>query len=212
MLNRILGGVGAIALMTCIVGAAAAPPCCWVDASLGADDAGLCCQAATKTQQDNKNTDQKCACGRVGLALEMVNINGVTELTISGVVPGAPGEKAGLLVGDEIVAVNGGSVSELRSEKLTKVLTSGQPMKLKIERDGSLREVVVTPESCAGSCGTSPTVVRELVSAPGQGSRESGPRIGEPAPEIAGEDTDGVPFVLSDYRGKVVVLVFWGFW
>ena len=38
------------------------------------------------------------------------------------------------------------------------------------------------------------------------------PKIGEPAPEIAGEDTEGVPFKLSDYRGKVVVLSFWAFW
>jgi hypothetical protein len=35
---------------------------------------------------------------------------------------------------------------------------------------------------------------------------------GRQAPEIEGEDIDGVPFKLSDYRGKVVVLTFWGFW
>lgn len=35
---------------------------------------------------------------------------------------------------------------------------------------------------------------------------------GLPAPEIAGEDLDGVPFRLSDYRGKVVLLDFWGDW
>jgi len=38
------------------------------------------------------------------------------------------------------------------------------------------------------------------------------PRIGQPAPEIVGADIDGVPFRLSDYRGKVVVLDFWGHW
>jgi thiol-disulfide isomerase/thioredoxin len=32
------------------------------------------------------------------------------------------------------------------------------------------------------------------------------------APEIAGEDIDGKPMKLSDYRGMVVVLVFWGTW
>jgi hypothetical protein len=32
------------------------------------------------------------------------------------------------------------------------------------------------------------------------------------APEITGEDIDGVTFKLSDYRGKVVVLDFWGNW
>ncbi len=37
-------------------------------------------------------------------------------------------------------------------------------------------------------------------------------QIGMEAPDIVGEDVDGVPFKLSDYRGKVVVLDFWGFW
>ncbi len=36
--------------------------------------------------------------------------------------------------------------------------------------------------------------------------------IGKPAPEIAGTDVDGKPLKLSDYRGKVVVLVFWASW
>jgi peroxiredoxin len=33
--------------------------------------------------------------------------------------------------------------------------------------------------------------------------------IGKPAPEIEGEDLNGQPMKLSDYRGKVVVIVFW---
>ena len=36
--------------------------------------------------------------------------------------------------------------------------------------------------------------------------------IGKPAPEITGQDLAGAPFLLSDYRGKVVVLCFWGTW
>lgn len=36
--------------------------------------------------------------------------------------------------------------------------------------------------------------------------------IGKTAPEIVGEDLDGNPIKLSDYRGKVVVLDFWGDW
>jgi hypothetical protein len=36
--------------------------------------------------------------------------------------------------------------------------------------------------------------------------------IGKKAPEIEGEDIDGKKFKLSDYRGKVVVLDFWGNW
>ncbi|HIE71253.1 MAG TPA: hypothetical protein EYP98_14385 [Planctomycetes bacterium] len=36
--------------------------------------------------------------------------------------------------------------------------------------------------------------------------------VGSVAPEIDGVDIDGVKFKLSDYRGKVVLLDFWGFW
>jgi hypothetical protein len=37
-------------------------------------------------------------------------------------------------------------------------------------------------------------------------------RIGMKAPDFEAEDQEGVKFKLSDYRGKVVVLDFWGFW
>jgi hypothetical protein len=36
--------------------------------------------------------------------------------------------------------------------------------------------------------------------------------VGKVAPEITGEDIDGNDFKLSDYRGKVVLLDFWGHW
>ncbi len=37
-------------------------------------------------------------------------------------------------------------------------------------------------------------------------------QIGMPVPDIEAEDVDGVSFKLSDYRGKVVMLDFWGHW
>jgi peroxiredoxin len=39
-----------------------------------------------------------------------------------------------------------------------------------------------------------------------------GPEIGDEAPEIEGEDLAGELLRLSDYRGKVVALVFWAHW
>jgi AhpC/TSA family len=36
--------------------------------------------------------------------------------------------------------------------------------------------------------------------------------IGKPVPDIEGEDGDSKKFKLSDYRGKVVMLDFWGHW
>jgi hypothetical protein len=48
---------------------------------------------------------------------------------------------------------------------------------------------------------------------PPQPSTPSGPTdVGALAPEIEGGDLDGNRFKLSDYRGKVVVLDFWGHW
>ena len=37
-------------------------------------------------------------------------------------------------------------------------------------------------------------------------------QVGMTVPEIEGSDLDGIPFKLSDYRGKVVMLDFWGHW
>src|SRR5262249_12990755 len=37
-------------------------------------------------------------------------------------------------------------------------------------------------------------------------------RVGKEAPEIAAKDLDEKEFKLSDYRGKVVLLDFWGNW
>lgn len=36
--------------------------------------------------------------------------------------------------------------------------------------------------------------------------------VGRVAPDIQGKDVFGEPFKLSDYRGKVVMLTFWGHW
>lgn len=40
----------------------------------------------------------------------------------------------------------------------------------------------------------------------------AGFEVGDLAPEIEGDDLDSEPFRLSDYRGKVVVVDFWGDW
>lgn len=37
-------------------------------------------------------------------------------------------------------------------------------------------------------------------------------KVGKAAPDIVGEDIDGKKFSLGDYRGKVVLLDFWGHW
>jgi hypothetical protein len=37
-------------------------------------------------------------------------------------------------------------------------------------------------------------------------------KVGKPIPEIEGPDMDGKTFKISDYKGKVVLLDFWGHW
>lgn len=36
--------------------------------------------------------------------------------------------------------------------------------------------------------------------------------VGKTVPELVGEDTDGVEFKISDYRGKVVFVDYWAYW
>lgn len=44
------------------------------------------------------------------------------------------------------------------------------------------------------------------------GPRNPGLNVGDLAPEIDGDDVNGKRLKLSDFRGKVVVLDFWGHW
>src|SRR5579885_1825503 len=41
---------------------------------------------------------------------------------------------------------------------------------------------------------------------------ETGPRLGNPAPDFEATDLDGAPIKLSKYRGKVVLLSFYAEW
>ena len=43
-------------------------------------------------------------------------------------------------------------------------------------------------------------------------ARAAGPAVGKAAPEIEGTDLDGKKMTLSSYRGKVVLIDFWGDW
>jgi len=52
----------------------------------------------------------------------------------------------------------------------------------------------------------------EARSAAGKRFRFEHLTLGQIAPDFATEDVDGTPFRLSDYKGKVTVVDFWGFW
>ena len=48
--------------------------------------------------------------------------------------------------------------------------------------------------------------------APAPATGKTGFTVGSVAPEISGMDLNGEPLKLSDYRGQVVLLDFWGNW
>ena len=41
---------------------------------------------------------------------------------------------------------------------------------------------------------------------------DEGPKIGSPAPAIEGTDPDGKPIKLADFKGKIVLVDFFGDW
>lgn len=63
---------------------------------------------------------------------------------------------------------------------------------------------------CSGNAPPTGGKVKQTNSPPA--NAKVGFNVGDIAPEITGVDLDGEQFALSDYRGKVVMLDFWGDW
>jgi hypothetical protein len=59
---------------------------------------------------------------------------------------------------------------------------------------------------------SAPETKARLPARPSRQPNMPGPAVGTVAQDISGKDLDGVAFKLSDYRGKVVMLDFWGTW
>jgi predicted Zn finger-like uncharacterized protein len=76
---------------------------------------------------------------------------------------------------------------------------------------GNDKDTIDSKARVVGRKGGSPV---RLGGGGGQGGAALGeaPALNKEAPDIEGEDVDGQHFKLSDYRGKVVVLDFWGHW
>jgi hypothetical protein len=97
-------------------------------------------------------------------------------------------------------------IEKFLGEECTKHVASLDPAKIEAERE-QLYETILKSYADAkveGSTLVVPAkrelfVIRHL-------------SVGKVAADIEGEDLDGVKFKLSDYRGKVVLLDFWGDW
>lgn len=69
-----------------------------------------------------------------------------TAIVVTYVMPGAPAERAGVLAGDEIIAVNGVSVADVGYNAAVNMVAgeNGTPVILKIVRDGKEMDITVT--------------------------------------------------------------------
>jgi cytochrome oxidase Cu insertion factor (SCO1/SenC/PrrC family) len=71
--------------------------------------------------------------------------------------------------------------------------------------------------ACAGGAddgrgGAAPAASSSSAVAAAPANAKVGRDVGNLAPDFEAKDVEGKAFRLSDYRGKVVLLDFWGFW
>jgi len=79
------------------------------------------------------------------------------------------------------------------------------------DRDASAKDKAAAQEGLAEAAKLAAgTPLADMIAAPE--FQKNRLQIGMEVPDIVGEDLDGIPFKLSDYRGKVVVIDFWGDW
>ena len=130
-------------------------------------------------------------------------------IVVKQVLPGAPAAISNKIkANDRILAIGQGDKASVNIEgkNLSEIVQMIRGPK------GTVVRVTILPD---GKENAQPEVIslvrgeiKEIAAAPP--SEEN--RVGEMAPEIAGEDLDGKKFKLSDYRGKVVLIDFWGDW
>jgi hypothetical protein len=89
------------------------------------------------------------------------------------------------------------------------VLAQNQQTIEKAAIDGDAYKKARTLVLAAAEQATAKDLIAELKSSVDQREKFG---VGNVAPDIEGEDLDGVAFKLSDYKGKVVFLDFWGDW
>ncbi|OOF40750.1 RIP metalloprotease RseP [Rodentibacter mrazii] len=76
-------------------------------------------------------------------SLGMTPVRAKIEMTLSKVVDNSPAQKAGLQVGDRILNEN---LTALSWQDFVKLVEQGQPISLKVERDGNIFDKTVQPE------------------------------------------------------------------
>lgn len=97
-----------------------------------------------------------------------------------------------------------------QAKALAQRLRALDPEKLETESERYLERVVKEYGNGRAHLGDRDRTLGELAKSELYELRELAP--GKNAPEVEGQDLEGKALKLSDYRGKVVVLTFWGSW
>ena len=128
------------------------------------------------------------------------------DLVVKQVLPGSPAASSKqLYMNDRIIAVgqNNDALVNVDGLEISKAVQMIRGPK------GSVVRLKVVPSGKNESEAKVGSLVRDEI----KGIKEAAPqKVDAPAPEIEGEDVDGKKFKLSDYRGKVVMIDFWGDW
>lgn len=78
-------------------------------------------------------------------SLIIVSNVGSDKAMLEGIMEGYPAEQAGLMVGDEIIRINGERVYFYREVALASMLNKGKDIKIEYKRDGTIHKTTITP-------------------------------------------------------------------
>jgi thiol-disulfide isomerase/thioredoxin len=134
------------------------------------------------------NPEPQAMTGRYGIGVALQT--SPNALVIVSIRPGGPAEQAGLIKGDEIIAVDGKPVASGGGSLLT--TTRESPATLRIRRGPKEFEVTVQRAS-----------MERIFNLP--------PR-GKPAPSFALPDLSGKTVSLQEFKGRPVIVTFWATW
>jgi peroxiredoxin len=141
---------------------------------------------------------------RSALGATFRSVEDTERILVTDIVSGSPTDRAGLKVDDEILAVGGRAVAEMKLDQLADLLSTPRESDehLRVRRGSHEVDIVLKPIYLEQSA-KSPVA----------------PKIpfplhirGERAPDFSLPDLQGRTVALNSFRGKPVLVTFWGTW
>jgi thiol-disulfide isomerase/thioredoxin len=156
------------------------------------------------TGEEEEDAEAKRFYTQYGVGLMLTSSGTGSAVTVHRVTPNSPAEKSGLHKDDRIIAVEGKEVSTFTVSQVSELLLSDRPspVKLRVRRENAEFEVTINR-----------VLTRELFQQP-EAALHAFPihQRGDPAPTFELMSTKGKRVRLEDFRGKWVLLNFWGVW